>query len=350
MCSTPKVVFDAFVKACVVALLAVSPAAADHNDSTPVGLRITVTNVDPFSGEVDFDITVVDDDITDGVASTNSRPFDDILIGQRFTYDRYDTVTYDQYVYVATNVSLPPAIDFGDGNTVPFSRLPLVSDITSDPGTFRGSFSHTYTTPGVFTITAFVAGAYGVLLTEITTGNPVSTGPLDFEMDNLAGTYGRSTDVGSDEAVYEIFQRLIAWLSAPIAVGTGVVAARHRIIVRNQQIDRLQRDVERAAEREVFDTSAARSCLVNCKRVDLLKSGVKEMPVGIRLGCVADGNVGALGDKTSGEKLLIAVIQGCPQQNRHFRIDTSGCAFGCQRQNRPAFNTVGSGKSLCELG
>ena len=179
----------------------VTPAVADHNDSTPIGLRITVTNVDPISGEVEFDITVVDDSITDGVASAISRPINDIVIGQRFTYDRYTTVTYDQYVHVATNVTLPPAIDFGDGQTVPFTRLNLVSDITTDPGTFRGSFSHTYTTPGNFTITAFAANAYGVALTEITTGNAVSVGPLNFGQTNIANTDSRTDSLSSEEAV-----------------------------------------------------------------------------------------------------------------------------------------------------
>lgn len=182
-------------------VVGVTPAVADHNDSTPIGLRITVTNVDPISGEVEFDITVVDDDITDGVASTTSRPFDDIVIGRRFTYDRYTSNTYDQYVHVATNITLPPAIDFGDGQTVPFTRLPLVSDITTDPGTFRGSFSHTYTTPGTFTITAFVAHAYGVALTDITTGNAVSTGPVNFGQTNIANTESRSETLSSEEAV-----------------------------------------------------------------------------------------------------------------------------------------------------
>lgn len=185
---------------CTLAVVAM-PAFADHNDSTPIGLRITVTDVNPTTGTVEFDITVVDDDITDGVASTDSRPFDDIAIGTRFTYDRYTSVTYDQYVYEAVNVTLPPAIDFGDGQTVPFARLPLVSDITADPGTFRGSFSHTYTTPGNYTITAFVAAAYGVALGDITTGDPVSTGPATVTQANVAGTDQRTENIDSTEAV-----------------------------------------------------------------------------------------------------------------------------------------------------
>jgi hypothetical protein len=195
-----KVAWALFTAWCALAVVAM-PAGADHNDSTPIGLRITVTDVNPTTGTVEFDITVVDDDITDGVASAQSRPFDDIAIGTRFTYDRYTTVTYDQYVYEATNVTLPPAIDFGDGQTVPFARLPLVSDITADPGTFRGSFSHTYTTPGNYTITAFVAAVYGVPLGDITTGDPVSTGPATVMQANVAGTDQRTENIGESSAV-----------------------------------------------------------------------------------------------------------------------------------------------------
>ena len=104
-------------------------AAASHI----AGIRITETNVDNL--DVDIDVTAFD--------STSST---------------------EASAYLGTYYNQVPAVDWGDGSTVPrygygsSTGIPLAATSTSVNGipvrAYRGSFSHTYGAPGDYSITA----------------------------------------------------------------------------------------------------------------------------------------------------------------------------------------------------
>ena len=102
------------------------------------GHKVTVTNADPATGDVDIYVTGYMD---------NTYPFTTLWIGF--------------YTFFG---GAAPAIDWGDGSTVPpfgngpSTGIPRVATSTSISGfnvhVYRGSFSHTYAAPGSYTITS----------------------------------------------------------------------------------------------------------------------------------------------------------------------------------------------------
>jgi len=175
-------------------------------------LRITITNINNATGEVSFDVTMIDNNNDYYTTGNNGRGF----LGQRFYYDNSSSYTYSTRVY-ETSV-FPPALSLGDGYTIPYTLLDFVSATESGSSpysevptvakgltTFRGSFSHTYAAAGNYTITAFAPDAYGttfspslpgVVPKTFTTGNAVGT-TVSTSASNLAGA-ARGGEIGSE--------------------------------------------------------------------------------------------------------------------------------------------------------
>jgi hypothetical protein len=124
-----------------VASLAAAPAAAGGR---PSGLKVTVHSVDNLTGEVDFDVTLYTD-----------RRFPHFppqgLLGEHIytTFNGYTATLLHPWV---------PALDFGDGNVIAGLKLPQVA-----PGTYRGSFRHTYPGPGLYPLRAAAFTCIGLL-------------------------------------------------------------------------------------------------------------------------------------------------------------------------------------------
>ncbi len=122
-----------------------------------VGMRVSVTQVDNGTGQVDFDATAF---------MPSSPP--EIQIGDEI--DRtiaftYSTVLGNYYGLGSVNYLIQlgsrsdfntnphPAIVYGDGDTVPVATLAWIGGVEVDGDTYqgyRGSFSHTYMSDGMF--------------------------------------------------------------------------------------------------------------------------------------------------------------------------------------------------------
>lgn len=108
----------------------------------------------------------------------------------------YVTTSTESSAYLGTYFNHIPAIDWGDGSTVPrygygpSTGIPLAASITTVNGVpvraFRGSFSHTYGAPGNYTIAAnttccprttptYTVATGTILTTTFTTSTPFST-------------------------------------------------------------------------------------------------------------------------------------------------------------------------------
>jgi hypothetical protein len=163
-----------FVLFALLALLMSASAQASHNDSVPVGLRVSITNSDPASGRVDFDVTLT--------SISNNKSFASPWLGNIFWYDYYPSGFNKG---TSTSVRSSPltllnpmvnAISFGDGQVIVATQIPIVSttgtnnSVKADAGpqggnpanrsVARGSFSHTYAQPGNYTIRANAVGNY----------------------------------------------------------------------------------------------------------------------------------------------------------------------------------------------
>jgi hypothetical protein len=166
-----------------MALLMSVSALANHNDAVPVGVRVSVTGINQMTGQVDFDVYLSSD--SSGKDTSSFVPW----IGNRFYYDG-----------TLRSLSSPaPAavrgIDYGDGQFVAATSLSITGTSGSSSSvkaagaeakgggnglTFsRGSFSHTYASPGNYTIRATALGVYLGSLSSpnytLQTGNWVTT-------------------------------------------------------------------------------------------------------------------------------------------------------------------------------
>jgi hypothetical protein len=143
-------------------LLSSSGAHASHNDSTMIGLRVTVSDVTDNAVTVDVG--------GQGVSSSELRS---ARLGSEFWYD--GSAAVDRWVQ-----TMPPAIDWGDGSTVANLAIPFTEQTTTISGrfisSFSGQFMHTYATPGTYTIRSFGTNVYAVSPTYygITEGNTFS--------------------------------------------------------------------------------------------------------------------------------------------------------------------------------
>jgi len=179
MKSSPKKIIAALgaVLALALSLGAPHPAAAQI-----AGFRISTTNVDAMTGQVDFDVLLY------GVTTPppgNFRaglPIDRTLINS-YSYTNLGNTYYLYYTIVSDwNTYAPPALDFGDGATDQVITLVLqATEAEGATNTFRGSFSHTYG-QGSYKIQAKINpdGEYlmpGIETAGLTTGY-ASTGTL----------------------------------------------------------------------------------------------------------------------------------------------------------------------------
>jgi hypothetical protein len=105
------------------------------------------------------------------------------------------------FLYRLTIDGALPGIDYGDGATIPATLIPQVSSATTVGGAtrrvFRGSFTHTYATPGTYTVRVASACCPGTGTTPYA-GTPVTAGAYPAQVRyvyssilryNLTGTY-----------------------------------------------------------------------------------------------------------------------------------------------------------------
>lgn len=176
-----------FLLFAVVGLLTfvAAPGAAQEGPPGPgvlgpaVGIRVTPTDVRPQTLQADFDLTWY----------TRVGPYPTTVAG-------YPTAGF-------------PALDYGDGSTVPSTTLVLASSGGGPGGSnvYRNltSFTHTYPSPGVFTVTgaSFCTACVRSQFVYFPTGTPAPntfTGGVDYVptivVGNLAGTTVGSGTVG----------------------------------------------------------------------------------------------------------------------------------------------------------
>ena len=127
-------------------------AAAAHAQNTVVGIRATVTAVDPGTATADLDVTQY---TSPALGTPGSVGF----IGDQYSA----TSVFGPYVYTFVFRANTPdinAIEYGDAVTLDQATLPLAAAGT--PNTFRGSFSHVYPGPGAYTarVGTFTFGGY----------------------------------------------------------------------------------------------------------------------------------------------------------------------------------------------
>ncbi len=198
----------------VVALCATAPARAQEAPYHVVGIKATVTGTDPLLYQADLDVTVY-------VSSYGSYPF-----------------TYIGFPYSPFNL---PAIDYGDGNTLASTTLPLAGPGTGPNGTnvYRNavSFHHTYPGAGNYVVrvtsgccvgfqgwfkvyytsnptTPVFSTSYDTLPTIIT-GNPAAT-------TRYAGTY-TPTQSPSYRLVYSYYGLLALSNTVPVDFAQAVL-------------------------------------------------------------------------------------------------------------------------------
>ncbi|MEM1111529.1 MAG: hypothetical protein AAGI11_06445 [Pseudomonadota bacterium] len=164
----------------------------------------------------------------------------------------YTTGSTASEAYLGTYYGVVPAVDWGDGNTVapyglgPSTGLPLVATSTVVDGVparaYRGSFSHTYSSEGPYTISAntrccpvttptqtVVTGAI-VTTTVATTG---AFGPTTFttsfvqDMLNVVVGFVAQAQPGSPESIPGLTGGGIILL-AGLAALTGLLFSRRR--------------------------------------------------------------------------------------------------------------------------
>ena len=149
----------------IVGLLFCAVVNAGHDDSSLIALRATVSNVN--AGDVTIDV------IARGYSGSQ---LNSARLGTQFFFDKGTaTNTPDQWI-----TPVPPAIDWGDGSTVPSAVVPRTSFDSSTATNNRsisfysGQFMHTYAAPGNYTIRLFGTNVYAYCCTSygITSGWP----------------------------------------------------------------------------------------------------------------------------------------------------------------------------------
>jgi hypothetical protein len=186
------------------ALLLVSTAILA--DGMPSGIRISRT---AFGGDnnVEIDVTV---DTTFLWNSTSSI----VLIGNAWLSGGGGT--FYHYASPSFSEPLPWAIDWGDGYYL--RTAPLFG---SSGGPYRGTFAHTYLTPGAYTIT--VGDALGAGATSY--ANYVTTGNIVYAS---SGIYWGGTNTGGwEDTTFSITGNpVVVALTANVTVftGTGIPA------------------------------------------------------------------------------------------------------------------------------
>lgn len=136
----------------VLILVAAPTASAGHDDTSLVALRVTVSDVS--GAMVTIDVTA---------RGLDSSELSSARLGRDFFYD-HDTSTsaLDHW----TNAGVPPAVDWGDGNTIANTAIPKTNYSPATPtsgriiSSYAGQFSHTYAAPGVYTIRVFGTNVY----------------------------------------------------------------------------------------------------------------------------------------------------------------------------------------------
>lgn len=176
----PGFVFLANLAWVSMASAAPTPGAAVEKGGVPpgpigtAGIRLTVSNVDASMRSADLDLTMY----TRG-------------------YGPYGTTSGGDYVaYAGSPFFGYPAIDYGDGSTVPTVTLALTNSGGGPGGSFvyrsLASFSHTYPSPGAFLARASMAciGCIQVSYVFFPMGSPAPatfTGSLDLRPTNVIG-------------------------------------------------------------------------------------------------------------------------------------------------------------------
>jgi hypothetical protein len=142
---------------------------AAHDDGNLRNLVVTVSSVS--GGDVTIDISGTGYDSDDLPA---------MRLGAQFYYDASSPVGPGELL-TWINPSVPPAIDWGDGNAldntgIPFTGTTAIPTGTSPSSTatgrtFSGQFMHTYAAPGNYTIRVFGTNVYASCC-----GSPDSSG------------------------------------------------------------------------------------------------------------------------------------------------------------------------------
>jgi hypothetical protein len=164
----------------VVLALALSLATASPAAAQIAGFRISNTNVDGMTGQVDFDVLLYGVTTPPPGNFRAGMPIDRTLVNS-YTYTNASNVYYLYYTLVSDwNTYAPPALEFGDGATDQVITL-VLQPTEGVTNLFRGSFSHTYA-QGDYKIEAKVNpdGEYlmpGVETAGLTTGYAI-TGTL----------------------------------------------------------------------------------------------------------------------------------------------------------------------------
>ncbi|MDG1389600.1 MAG: hypothetical protein P8P79_14270 [Halioglobus sp.] len=125
-------------------LLGTLTAHAGHDDTTLRTLQVTVSDVS--GADVTIDISGI---------GVDSESLASAYLGTQFRLDSNFVGPW--------NPTNPPAINWGDGNTVAATAIPFTGTTPGygDPDrTFTGEFMHTYAAPGNYTISVFGANVY----------------------------------------------------------------------------------------------------------------------------------------------------------------------------------------------
>ena len=148
-----------------VALLAVAPVSGVVA-GRPTG--ISITPVSAAGMDVTFDVTLN----TTGTSPIGTFGSPVGFIGDlwSFQYTLFSATVTNRYVHLNPRVD---AVDFGDGaGTIDATTIPMVS--AGPPGSFTGSFMHTYPAGGTYTATVGANRLAG----PATAAAPATTGSL----------------------------------------------------------------------------------------------------------------------------------------------------------------------------
>jgi len=153
----------------LLALLLVSTAVLA--DGRPTGIRITrvVGSGGSTTPTVQIEISASDVAYPWGTSAGTT-----IMLGNAWGNSYSPGSTFYHYASSSLSVPFPPAIDWGDGNTIREAFL-----FGPSAGPWRGSFSHTYAAPGRYVITiGDVMNGPASGLCCVYTGNVITAGPV----------------------------------------------------------------------------------------------------------------------------------------------------------------------------
>jgi len=189
----------------LIVVLGTGVAVANHDETTLRGLRVTVTSVN------DFDVTI---DVAGQGSDSSVLP--SARLGSQFFYD----YTYYPGLNNWTN-SVPPAVDWGDGNSIPNIGVPFTgTNAANGTVTFRGQFMHTYAAPGDYTIRSFgthiYIGTYTTPSATVLSGNLFSV--LSPGVVYNSGTY---TNTARSTGTVPVGISNTAMVTVPAAAPTG---------------------------------------------------------------------------------------------------------------------------------